>query len=55
MACRYPRTLGLARKTAAVPLSLPAMTEVVSSAVFARGVVADAAPLADVGTVTAAG
>ena len=41
-------------RAAAVPMSLPAIAEVVSSAVFAGGggVVADAAPLADVETVT---
>ena len=38
---------------ATVPMSLPTITEVFSSAVFAGGVVADAAPLAVVGTVTA--
>ena len=38
---------------AVVPMSLPAITEVFSSAVFAGGIVADAAPLAVVGTVTA--
>ena len=43
-------------RAVAVPMSLPAIAEVVSSAVFAGGggggVVADAAPMADVGTVT---
>ena len=43
-------------RAAAVPMSLPAIAEVFSSAVFAGGgggvVVADTAPLADVGTVT---
>ena len=38
---------------AAVPTSLPTISEVFSSAVLAGGVVAEAAPLAVVGTVTA--
>ena len=37
---------------AAVPVSLPAVARVVSSDAFAGGVAADAAPLADEGTVT---
>ena len=45
-------SLVVSARAAAVPMSLPAIAEVVSSAVFAGGFVADAAPLADVGTVT---
>ena len=49
---RYPV---VSARGAAVPTSLPTITEVFSSAVLAGGggVVAEAAPLAEVGTVTA--